>query len=102
VVTELLTGVVITVGTPDPARARGAEADGGGPRQHDDRQDPVVTERAVSKHIGNVFLKLSRRERQRAPPVLAVLAYLQTCDARAAVAPGDDTPGSAYCACTEP
>ena len=54
-------------------------ADGRGPLQPRDRQELVVTERAVEKHVTSIFTKLTL------PPtvvdhrrVLAVLAYLQS------------------------
>ena len=64
-------------GRADPARTRGARADGRGTLQRRDRPRLFVTEKAVSKHINNIFTKLdlhpSDDDNRR---VLAVLTYL--------------------------
>ena len=64
-------------GAAHASRARGPIADGGGPHEQRDRRELVVTERAVEKHVSNIFWKLdlpaSAKDHRR---VLAVLAWL--------------------------
>ena len=52
----------------DPARARGAGADGRGAIERSDRCALFVTEKAVSKHTNNIFAKLGLPVRGRQPP----------------------------------
>ena len=54
-------------------------ADGGGPVQRRDRRALFVTEKAISKHTSNIFIKLdlAADDDSNNRRVLAVLAYLQ-------------------------
>ena len=60
----------------DPARARGAGADGRGPHEPGDRRALVVSERAVEKHVTSIFSKLGLATSARGPPPRAGRAHL--------------------------